>query len=232
VNVDGFKERLEGEIPQRQMERPTLLHALPLVRRLFDPVADVPGMASPKKQRLLGIAFGCLPEDECYLEVGTFQGKSLVSAAHGNPRRAMYACDNFSEFSDLNSPEQLRANLARHGLDDTVTFFDADFRDVLDREHVADPVGLYFYDGAHDEQSQYDGIVRAEPLLADEALVLVDDWRYAEDSHSYAKAGTERAIADSRHDWRVLYELPARRNGDLAMWWNGLGVLSFRRRAG
>jgi hypothetical protein len=100
---------------------------------------------------------------------------------------------------------------------------------VLNREKIPQPIGLYFYDGAHDEDSQYEGIRQAEPLLAGKALVIVDDWRFAEDSRSYAQRGTQRAIAESANEWQLLYELPARFNGDRALWWNGVAVLAFRR---
>ena len=73
-------------------------------------------------------------------------------------------------------------------------------------------------------------VALARCVLADEALVLVDDWRYAADSDSRAKTGTLRAMPDSKNHRTLLLTLPARHNGDYAMWWNGVGVLSFPRR--
>jgi len=196
-------------------------------------------MASPKKLRLLQLAGAALPRDgsELYFEVGTFQGKSLIAAMRGHAHARAVACDNFSLFDDPHEPRNqkaLEANLRDYGLEHRVTFFNRDFRDVIqDWPSLGlPPVGCYFYDGAHDEDSQYRGIRDAEPLLADEALVLVDDWRFAPDSDSRAEAGTRRAMADSRHEWRLVHELPARHNGDLEQWWNGLAVLVFRRKPG
>lgn len=189
---------------------------------------DVMGMLSVRKQRLINLAFSLLPHGECYIEVGTFRGKSLLSAMLGNPYRPVYAIDNFSEF-ERNGLELTMANLLHYGRASQVIFFDEDFRSVFRRPPFSTPAGLYFYDGAHDEQSQYDGILMAEPFLADTALVLVDDWRLAADSGSYAEAGTLRAMRDSKHDWKLLYELSARYNGDYGLWWNGVGVLSFQR---
>ena len=34
---------------------------------------------------------------------------------------------------------------------------------------------------------------------------------------------------DSSVNWALLLTLPARKNGDYGMWWNGVGVLRFRR---
>ncbi len=84
-------------------------------------------------------------------------------------------------------------------------------------------------DGAHDEESQFLGVRMAEDLLADNAVVIVDDWRHAKDSESYAEAGTKRAISDSPNEWSIRHVLPARYNGDLELWWNGVGVLRFKR---
>lgn len=197
-----------------------------------DPCPGVHGMISPKKQRLLNLAYGRLPPGEAYFEVGTYQGKSLLSAMLNNPLRPTYACDNYSEFQDReNSFTATQENLRRFGLEGAVQFHTCDFREVFEQGHLRHPIGLYFYDGAHDEESQFDALSLVEPYLADEALVLVDDWRLAPDSRSFAKAGSLRAAAESRHAWRLMYELPARFNGDLGLWWNGVGVFAFQRAA-
>jgi hypothetical protein len=201
-----------------------------------DPCPDVAGMTCERKLRLLNRAVSFLPEDraECYLEVGSYQGKSLISALLRCPGRFAVACDNFSLFDDPVSPRNKAAllnNLSRYQLSDQVRFFDCDFRELLAnwRREGLPSVGVYFYDGAHDEESQYLGIRLAEPLLADQALVIVDDWRYAEDSRSFAEKGTKRAIEESPNRWRIEHVLPARYNGDPDQWWNGLAVLTFQR---
>jgi predicted O-methyltransferase YrrM len=100
-------------------------------RSFFDTCFEIEGMTSVKKQMLLRIAFSSLPPEECYVEIGTYTGKSLISAAKGNLTRRCYACDNFSEFQATNSYEILLNNLRRHGMVDRVTFFDADFKSIL-----------------------------------------------------------------------------------------------------
>ena len=202
----------------------------PIVIRKLDPCFDVEGMLSLKKQQLLNLAFRFLDEGEAYFEVGTYRGKSLISAMLENSMRPVFACDNFSQFED-NTLDVLKANLAKYEFSDRVTFYNCDFLAAFTPERLPIPVGFYFYDGAHDFDSQYEAIKRIEPFLANEALVLVDDWRLAEDSDSHAKAATLKAAAESTASWELLHELPARFNGDRAMWWNGVGVLSFRRRS-
>jgi len=228
MNIKAFCKAFVHRFEGKQWNEPTYAHWDPLVAAQEVPCPDVEGKTSIKKQRLLNLAFGFLEDTEGYLEIGTYHGKSLISAILGNPLRPVFACDNFSEF-DVNSLEITRANLARYGLLERVTFYDCDFLQVFAAENLPVPIGLYFYDAAHDEESQYQAIKHIEPFLSDEALVLVDDWRFASDSGSFAKTATLRAMSESRYRWQLLYELPARFNGDLAMWWNGVGVMGFRR---
>lgn len=229
MNINVFLSKFNSKFPADKISKKNFAYQQVVFSVFFDLCPRAKGMISIKKQKLLNIAYSCLGEGECYLEIGTYQGKSLISAMIGNQRRKTYACDNFSEFTLSNSKEMLMRNLYIYKLKKDVTFFDRDFREVLNKDAIAVPVGVYFYDGAHDQKSQYLAVKKVESLLSDEALVIIDDWRLAEDSQSYAKVGTEKAIAESNHKWRMLYELPARYNGDRAMWWNGLAVFSFQR---
>ncbi|MDZ4848460.1 MAG: class I SAM-dependent methyltransferase [Pirellulaceae bacterium] len=229
MNIKNFLTRFESYFPNGQYQMPSDILQDTFIRHHFDPCPSVEGMTSIKKQKLLQLAYGCLDEGEAYFEIGTYLGKSLISAMQANPRRPTYACDDFSLFNQGHNNDLLLANLKQYGLADNVQFFNTDFRNALARNQILHRVGVYFYDGAHDELSQHDGIQLVEPLLADHALVIVDDWRLAKDSESYAKAGTERAIQASSNLWQPLFELPARYNGDHGLWWNGVAVFAFNR---
>jgi predicted O-methyltransferase YrrM len=229
VDINRFTWLFDYVCPGHMRNVPQPLHSRDEGIKALDPCPDVSGMTSINKQRLLNVGFFCLDPGEAYLEVGTYNGKSLIGAVLGNPARPVHACDDFSEFQGSNTLNVLQANLARYEILTEVQFHNGDFRQTFATGRVDSPVGLYFYDGAHDELSQYEGIALAEPLLADQALVIVDDWRLAADSGSYAEAGTMRAVSESQHQWELLHVLPARYNGDLEMWWNGVAVLSFRR---
>jgi len=226
MDTARFRRLFERYFPKDEIARPTPMFEQAFVRNFFDPCFLVDGFTSLKVQQLLSLAYASLPAEEAYLEVGTYQGKTLISALLNNERRPTYACDNFSEFtaSTEGSAEVLRLNLRMFGLTDRVTFLNADFRNVMDRDHIREPVGLYLYDGAHSEEMQYLGVKLVEPVLADEALVVVDDW-----NNPNAGAGTRRAIAESRHHYELLYELPTHDDQRHAMWWDGLGVYCFER---
>lgn len=228
MNTNHFIAAFETYFPKHEIGKVSTHFEDKFTRSFFDPCFTVEGMTSIKKQMLLKIAFSCLFEDECYLEIGTYTGKSLISALKNNVSRKCYACDNFSQFTDSNSLEILINNLAQYSVRDKIIFFNSDYRSILLKDKIKEPVGLYFYDGAHDRENQYMAIKLVEPLLADIALVIIDDWRFARDSQSYAKAATEQAISESKRHWQLLYDLPARYNGDHAMWWNGVAVFESR----
>jgi len=238
MNLKNFVDRFERRFSVKEIKLPRSHLGLRLRRKvqgLSDPCGDVHGMASPKKLKLLSFAVSQLPLDqkECYFEVGTFQGKSLIAALKRNRNRLGIACDDFSEFSESaeRSLSTLTTNLSRHGVIDRVKFYNEPFQSLMESwlAKKLPPVGVYFYDGAHDELSQYTAIKKIEPILSDEAIVIIDDWRHAQDSPSYAEAGTKRAIMESNCQWDIRWELPARHNGDVDMWWNGVAVLTFRR---
>jgi hypothetical protein len=110
----------------------------------------------------------------------------------------------------------LQSNLRKHNAE--VEFYNTKFQNVMNNQHIPVPVGVYFYNGAHDLESQCQAIKLVEPVLADSALVIVDDWRTDVDTLFCAKTGTEHAIAESRNLWKSLYVLPARYSGDRVTW--------------
>jgi predicted O-methyltransferase YrrM len=227
MNISAFCSKFDKSFPPEEREKTTRIFEYRFLRRFFDPCRSINGMSSIKKLRLLNLAYSFLEIDECYVEIGTFSGKSLISAMIKNNLRKTYACDNFSEFSDLSSESTLKSNLEQYNLKDKVVFFNSDFRRILNHQNIKMPIGLYFYDAAHDYESHYSAVKLVENVLANEALIIVDDWRFDRDSQSYAKSGTLKAIEESKHVYNLLYELPARHNGDHAMWWNGIAVYAF-----
>jgi predicted O-methyltransferase YrrM len=231
MKIENFVDHFDAVFPKDEIWRVTEMFEETLVRSQFDTCPDVPGMTSPKKQKLLEIAFSYIEDGESYFEIGTYLGKSIISAAKRHASRSIpiFACDNFSEFGASNNQDALIGNLKHYGLKN-VTFYNGSFRDIMDKEHVSVPVGLYFYDGGHSYNDQYDGIKMVEPLLSNKSVVVVDDWRFAPDSMSYACQATLTAIAESKNNWEILYSLPARKNADVAMWWNGVAVFSFTRK--
>jgi predicted O-methyltransferase YrrM len=196
----------------------------PVDRRFRDVLADVPGMATEHKLALLNLAAAHLGPGEAYLEVGSFKGLSLIGAMLGNPDRRFYAIENFLEFNpDGTARAELEANLARWAGPGRARVLEGDCFDLLRRgQGPEEPVGVYFYDGAHGRLPHYLALGVAEPWLADRALVVIDDA-----SWPIVARATDRYVA-AHPGYRLLFDLAADHEED-PRWWNGVRVYAFER---
>jgi predicted O-methyltransferase YrrM len=204
------------------------LHAdHPVDRRFTRLLGDVPGMATENKLALLNLAAAHLEPGEAYLEVGSYKGLSLIGAMLGNPGRRFYAIENFLEFNpDGRARAELEANLARWVEPDRARVLEGDCFDLLrSGEGPQEPVGVYFYDGAHGRLPHYLALGVAEPWLADRALVVIDDA-----SWPIVAQATDRYTA-AHPGYRLLFDLAAEREED-PRWWNGVRVYAFERARG
>src|SRR5919199_6177239 len=104
-------ERFARELPrlfERFPESPQ-----PRDRRLRPVLDEVGGLARENNLALLNLAASLLEPGESYVEVGTYNGTSLIAAMVGN-EGDFVAIDDFSFRAASRS--QLDANLARFGL--------------------------------------------------------------------------------------------------------------------
>jgi len=187
--------------------------------------ADVAGYTGPNELAVLQAAAEVLPPTEAYLEVGTFKGRSICAAVQDNPDKAFYAMENFLEFgmTGQQARDELMDNLQRYAADADVRLLEGDcFSLMADPGLIDRPVGVYFYDGEHTLLSHYLALAVVEPLLADEALVLVDDasWPLVQRAH--------RIFMRRHPGWQVVATWDAR-HADDPRWANGLHALVFRR---
>lgn len=188
---------------------------------------DVVGFTSPKVRALLNLAVGHLPAGEIYFEIGCLRGATLVSALLGHPHVLAHACDNWSEFQELQARADFHRNLQayRDRLPPEIVVHEEDCFGLAARKPFQGPIGIYFYDGAHDVESQRRAIVEYTSHFSSEVLVLVDDW-----NHEPARRGTYQAISEIRPLAVNVREFPASHNGDVVGFWNGVGAFHLKLR--
>jgi predicted O-methyltransferase YrrM len=210
MNADRFLERLPAlfdDFPRSEHPRD----------RRFSPVVDgVENLASENVLALLNLAASCLGPDEAYVEVGVYHGASLIAALMGNEDRRFVAVDSFA-FRDA-SLEQVESNLARFGVPRPEILVGDVFELARDGAFADVPVGVWYYDAAHDYESQVEGLRIAEPLLVPGALVIVDDTDWDR---------VERAMDDylvEQPRARRILTLDGNARG-APQWWEGMQVL-------
>jgi len=220
-------ERFVAELPRLFDDFPASPH--PTGPRFGDVIEGLPNLAEENVLALLNLAASLLAPGESYVEVGTLFGASLIGAMRGNAGDFV-AIDNFAfpgaETKGRSIPRAdrtaLEENLRRFGAEGA-TIIEGDAFEVLEGEGLGDrKVGVYYYDGPHDHDSQVRGLRSVESWLADQALLVVDD-------HDWEKV--EQATADylaAQPKAEPLFVIPGADKGS-PQWWEGVAVLGWRR---
>lgn len=162
-----------------------------------------------------------------YLEVGVFQGSSLLSTALANPSIRCFGIDNYSQFDPSNRNRSIVVDRAERLGISNYELIDKDFEDGL--LEFPGKVGTYFIDGPHDYRSQLVCLGYAPRFLERGGVMVVDDANYAH---------VRKATADfvtMFPEYKLVFEAYTRchpinmraeeRAEAQAGWWNGVNVI-------
>jgi predicted O-methyltransferase YrrM len=207
-------DRFLRELPELFDDYPRSEH--PRDRR-FQPVAEsVENLAKENNLALLNLAASLLGPDESYVEIGVYHGASLIASMLGNEDKRFIGIDSFG-FRDA-SLEGVEANLERFGLPRPEILVGDAFELVPGGAIEERSVGVWYYDAAHDFDSQVLGLRIAEPLLVDGALMIVDDTDWTDVAQAMDAYLTEQPRAS-----RIL-TIDGKTRGQ-PQWWEGMQVL-------
>lgn len=138
----------------------------------WDP--DVIGWCNPQQGAVLNHAVSCcLEEDESYLEIGSFCGKSLVAALANNEAKAYVIDPQNLVVSDSDTESAWNQTVDAYGVRNRVTLYrtlSQYFNEYLP------PIGVFYVDGDHDAGHTYECLVKFAPYLTDRAIIIVDDY--------------------------------------------------------
>ena len=172
------------------------------------------------------------PATECYLEVGVFQGMTLLSNAASNPSIECFGIDNFSQFDPgghnlalvQDRQKRLGANNATLIVDDLECALMEGSANLKGKR-----AGVYFVDGPHDYRSQILCLLLARHYLSERCVIVIDDCNYAhvrQANADFLSASPEfrllfEAYTPSHPENMDAADLASARRG----WWNGINVL-------
>ena len=210
MDADRFLE----EVHARWEDYPRSEHP---VDRRFQPVAEgVTNLATENTLALLNLAASLLAPDESYVEIGVYHGASLIASMLGNEDKHFVGIDSFG-FRDA-SLEGVEANLERFGLPRPEIVVGDAFELVPAGVVPERSVGVWYYDAAHDFDSQVLGLRIAEPLLVDGALMIVDDTDWTD-----VERAMDAYLAEQPRASRIL-TIDGKTRGQ-PQWWEGMQVL-------
>ena len=193
--------------------------------RLSDTVFSLEGMSGYKTRvfynELCSLKF---PDRKTeYLEVGTWKGSTLCASMYNNENCNGTVIENWALFGGPKAEFEHHVNF--FGFQNRLTVFEEDVFS-FDISKLKNPIDIYLYDGCHEEISQYKGITHIWPALADQAIILVDDWNAPQ-----VRKGTFDGLAAVGANIIEKFEIMYTHDGQhtplpIAQreFWNGIGV--------
>jgi len=206
--VGLWLELMNTVIPQDQVNLKAQIGAL----------CRMPRMSSLAVGAMIAKAVESMREDEVFVNVGVWQGFTLLCGMITNPDRTCVGVDNFSEFG---GPRErfmerfLAHKKARHH------FHDMDYEEYFSNIHRGS-IGFYIYDGSHGYSHQLKGLQVAEPFFSDRCIIMVDDTNWEE-----PRRATLDFMAQSSFPYKILLDVRTRNNCH-PTYWNGVMIIQRR----
>jgi hypothetical protein len=180
-------------------------------------------------QRLSDVA---ISDETCYLEVGVFQGLTLLSVAKAVPNNQVFGIDNFAFFDREGKNYTIVKNRQKELKLENVNLINEDYEDALENleKHIGEKkVAVYFIDGPHDYRSQLMCLELIKPYLAEHAVILVDDCNYLHVRQA------NRDFLVTNPSYKLLFESytnvhplnlsESERESHKKGWWNGVNII-------
>lgn len=186
-----------------------------LQSKINQDILNLDGMSSAKVRHLLNNLCNSSEFQVNYLEIGTYLGSTISSAIFSNKNLFAIANDNFSEFDGSRARKEVRANIEKFKPNDNIFFVEKPFQELNSNDLQNKKFNIYFFDGNHSYQSQYEALTRMKSSLDKYFILLVDDW---EDSTGGPKHGTYDGLRNSNMEIIKQIELPV---GTVDGYWGG-----------
>ncbi len=138
----------------------------------------------------------------CYLEIGIYRGRTIITSAVDNPATQHIGVDNFSQFD----PERKNAARVYNAIEDlklrNIEIIEDDFMQYFmgQGRNPQRNIGVYFYDAIHDYRSQIIGLMQGARMMAPGGVMLVDDTNYAHVRYSVYD------FIEANPDFKLLFE--------------------------
>jgi predicted O-methyltransferase YrrM len=180
-------------------------------------------------QLINNITSNFMNDSDYYLEVGSYRGKSLIAALYQNQIRA-YVIEAFEKHlpDGLNIKRIWNENIDIFKIRDRITLFEEDYR--LFHEDLPS-ISFLYYDANHDSGHTYEALKKLENYLADQAIIMVDDYYIKEWPQPLSYPGYEKTLLPVKIDVdRWLIENQYCKLIKITNWINGQAIMIYNRK--
>ena len=210
---------LTGHEPPRTSVVDLKLTKLPFndqkMKETLSEICQIPRMSTFAIGAIINQIVAEMPEDLAFVNVGVWHGFTLLAGMANNPDKKCVGIDNFSEFG---GPRDAFKKRFAQFKSPNHLFFDMDYQDYFST--VSPPaIGFYIYDGDHSRVNQCKGLQIAEPFLAKDGLILVDDFNVDD-----VIDGTRDFLNNSSFEYKVITEQHTTHDWH-PTFWNGIVLL-------
>lgn len=161
----------------------TWLMALNMPEYMGLPLAEpeIPGWCTSEQGGILNHAVShCLDQNEEYLELGTFCGRSLEYALRGNKAQATVIDPLDLKVADRKSSDFWFDNADKYGWfcgsPGRVMIIKNKYEDISKRNLPKNKFGVVLIDGNHDTKHTLAALQKLEHSFADKAILIIDDY--------------------------------------------------------
>jgi hypothetical protein len=173
-----------------------------------------------------------LKNNDCYLEVGVFQGLTLFSVAKVLNNQLAFGIDNFKQFDrDGKNFSIVEDRIKKLNINNT-RIINEDYEDAfnsLEQQLAGKKIGLYFIDGPHDYRSQLMCLLLARPFLTRDVFIIIDDSNYhhvRQANYDFLMTNPEYKLIFEAYSSAHPHNLNGNNNIELSNnWWNGVNVI-------
>ena len=175
----------------------------------------VPKMSTLAIGAIINKAVSAINDNNCFVNVGVWNGFTLLAGIMNNRDKRCVGVDNFSQFGgprDQFLEEFNKYKSSNH------FFYDMDYKDYFTNIHTGE-IGFYLYDGEHSYENQMEGLQVAEPFFSQNCYILVDDTNW-----DAPRQATLDFMQRSSNEYKILLDRTTCKNRH-PTFWNGIMLL-------
>lgn len=167
-----------------------------------------------------------------YLEVGVYQGLTLLSVVASVPEYEIFGIDNFAFFDkegknlDIINERMIRLKI------ENARIINQDFEDALENPGKFTgnkKIGLYFIDAPHDYRIQFMCLLYIRPWLSENAIIVIDDCNYLhvrQANLDFLKTNPEYKLIFQAYTKAHPSNLTGNEKKEVESgWWNGINII-------
>ena len=153
--------------------------------KLTPEVLNIEGMSSTKFRHLLN---NLVDDKTRYLDIGTWKGSTVISALYRNNPEFYVTIDDWSCHGNQTTDFY---NNFKSTIGEDPNFINQDSFTIDLKANNINDINIYLYDGGHHWEQHYNSIVYFYEALANEFILIVDDY-----NEKKIQTATQEALKD------------------------------------